>query len=611
MSSGYPGSDFYSHAGIGGGSSINHNPVRVQYRRQLGGILVDPSPSPILPHHPALSKRSLTEFERQQQNLFLLRSVKQRTQLASPISPLSPIDPSAVSPELSSVSSTCSSARLGFPPFHRQQSNPNMPNSYNLSFSAFPNPFRGLESEPDSEKKMRNRLQELEKQLFDDDEDEDAGNGSGSGSGISSVTSSEWSVTMKNLMTPKPLPTSPTTSSSSSTITTLSSPSPSQPCSSTSKQLLVDSATAISEGKTEAAVGILTRLKQVSNPRSGDPDQRLLGYMVAALLSRVNPAESGVGHNPIAELCSGEHMLATQMLYEASPCFELGFMAANLAILEATKDQPKIHIVDFDMGHGTQYITLIHALSERQSIRPTVKITALTDPNSINGCNGTTSGGVSLHAVRDLLTKLAQRLGVSLQFNVSCCRASDLKRESIGCDPDESLAVNFAFRLYKMADESVSTANPRDELLRVVKGLAPKVVTLVEQEMNANTAPFLARFGETWSYYRALFESLDATKARDWSDRFRVEECLGRKASNAVAREGRDRIERCEVFGKWRARMGMAGFQPLPLSGHITESLRARLGSNQTQSRFFVKEEAGGICFGWMGRILTVASTWR
>ncbi|KAJ8626353.1 hypothetical protein MRB53_019660 [Persea americana] len=598
MSSGYPGSDFYSHAGIGGAPAMN-NSVRVQYRPQLGGILVDPSPSPAIPQHPILAKRPLTDFERQQQHqaLFLLRSVKQRTHLTSPISPLSPIDLSSASSEISSTTSSSSpSVRLGASPFQhlqyqQQQPPPNNLNSCNFSFSPVPNRFFVSNPEPGSDKNIRNRLQELERQLLDDDEEDT--------SAVSAVTNSGWSETMQNLITPKPNPTSPTSSSSSTTTTSASS---SPPSSSSSKQLVFDSAAAISEGKAETAAGILTRLKQVSNPRSGDAEQRLAAYMVGALLSRINPAESGGRGQPIAELCSSEHMMATQMLYEASPCFKLGFMAANHAILDATLNQQKIHIVDFDIGQGSQYLTLIHALAERQPIKPTVKITAINDPNSINGSNG-------LQVVGDRLTKLADRVGIVLRFSVLCRRASDLSRESIGCDPDESLAVNFAFRLYKMADESVSTANPRDELLRVVKGLHPAVVTLVEQEMNANTAPFLARFGESWAYCRALFESLDATVTRDGPQKFRIEECLARKAANSVAREGRDRVERCEVFGKWRARMGMAGFQPRPLSAQIAESMRTRV--NRVHSGFFVKEESGGICFGWMGRILTVASSWR
>ena len=70
-----------------------------------------------------------------------------------------------------------------------------------------------------------------------------------------------------------------------------------------------------------------------------------------------------------------------------------------------------------------------------------------------------------------------------------------------------------------MPVESVSsTEYPRDELLRRVTRLAPRVVIVVEQEMNTNTAPFMARVNETCSYYRALFDSIESTVERDDSE---------------------------------------------------------------------------------------------
>ncbi|XP_042477212.1 scarecrow-like protein 8 [Macadamia integrifolia] len=637
MSSGYPGgADFYNSAGIGGGSAAINN-GQALYRSQLGGILLDGSSTTILPRRTDMvAKRHLSELDiqyqlqqRQQQQQqrqqeqqlgagAFFRSVKQRSyRHAPPISPISPFDfsPPDVSGAAALAPPSTLSGRYGVPLLQQLRSHSinsnnnnvhhrsNIPSLPGLSFNNClpPNNNRAvaLDSEPESEKKMRNQLQELEKQLLDDiDEDEeDAGS-------VITNSNSEWSETVNLITTPiqnqkqKPLSPSPTSSSSSS------SSSSASPYSCSSKQSLLDAATAISEGKMEAATATLARLKQVSN-RGGDPEQRLTAYMVCALQSRGNPTEYPP---PVAELGSNEQVIATQMLYEASPCFKLGFMAANLAILEATRDQPNnVHVVDFDIGQGSQYMTLIHALAERQSGRPiVVKITAVVEP----GSNNYNEDG--LRVVGEWLKKLAERVGVNLKFNAVCRKMADLDRDALESDADEALAVNFAFRLYRMPDESVSTENPRDHLLRVVKGLCPRVVTLVEQEMNANTAPFGARVAEACAYYGALFDSLDATMARDGGGRVRVEECLGRKAANTVACEGRERVERCEVFGKWRARMGMAGFESRPLSQQMTDSLRAKLsGMTRNNPGFTIKQEGGGICFGWMGRLLTVASAWR
>ncbi|XP_011084446.1 scarecrow-like protein 8 [Sesamum indicum] len=611
MSSGFSGGgpDFFAAGGratsMNGGYNTNLNPQQqFSLRSLIAGILPDPAAQIRRPQ--LIGKRSLSEFQQNQQGSgFYLRNVKSRVnyQHATPISPFSTVEFSPVPsilPEASSVSNSMIS-RYGLPICqpHRLQpltsSNRNVNNVCLNSGTTLP----GLGSEvlrQDSEKKMMNhRLQELEKELLGEEED---------GEAVSVVTNSEWSETIQDLISPirKPISPSPTSSSSSCSST---SASPPIPC---SKQSLIDAAVAVSEGKLEVAAGILTRLQQVANPR-GSSEQRVTAHMVSALKSRVNPTEQ---HRlPVGDLYTKEHALSIQMLYDVSPCFKLGFMAANLAILEATWDQGfnKVHVVDFDIGRGGQYMHLLHALvakkpADKRAAAVALKITTFTD--SVPGDEH------RLKMVGEGLKALASKIGVCLTFSVKNSTTTDLSRDNLGVDQDEALAVNFAFKLYKLADESVTTENPRDELLRRVKGLSPTVTTVVEQDMNANTAPLTARVRETCEYYGALFESLEATVSRENPDRVRVEEALGRKMGNSVACEGRDRVERCEVLGKWRARMSMAGFQPLPMGQPVAESLRVKLNSGtRGNPGFTVSDQSGGICFGWMGRTLTVASAWR
>ncbi|KAI4347577.1 hypothetical protein L6164_008379 [Bauhinia variegata] len=575
------------------GINGNLHPSRPLYRtqKQLPAIFLDPS-SQIARQTPSLiGKRTLAEFQNQQSHNhplsnLLLRSVKPRTfQHNSPMSPLSPMDFS-MSPELPN-SSGLSTQRFGMPflqqlrpqpqPINPPLLNGNLPMS-NCN-SILPNtslPYTNSSTlghvqnrvcpvqEPEK-KFIDHQLQELEKQLLEDNDEEE-------GDTVSVITNSEWSDTIQNLnlIAPgqKPISSSPTTSTTSSTSSSSSVASPASGC---SRQSIMEAASAISEGKTEAASEILARLSQFSNPK-GNSDQRLTDCMVSALKSRLNPLEHPP---PIAELFSMEHADSIQMLYNTAPCFKVGFMAANLAILEAaledaTENGTKLHVVDFDVGRGNQYVNLLHVLSSCQNGKPaTVKITAVAE-------NGSEE---RLKLVGDNLKQRAGQYGIGLEFNVLTQKLADLTRESLGCDPDEPLLVNFAFKMYRMADESVSTENPRDELLRFVKGLAPRVVTLVEQEMNINTAPFMARVTESCSYYGALFDSIESITPRDNSDRVKAEEGLSRKLGNVIACEGRERVERCEVFGKWRARMSMAGFQLKPMSQIIAESIRARLNS--------------------------------
>lgn len=629
------------------------------------------------------------------QQQYLMRSVKQRNNnfVSSPISPLShTVDICSPNNSLShEFINPSSSARVGVPVYQQlrsyqqpQISLRNQPNQINSTHTSLiqtcnnntftnnvndllnpvgypsfgsnliqtntgrvsgsdiglsnlsPNP---VQIKPDPEDhKILNTLEELEKQLLNDDDDDNHDEGDA----VSAITNSEWSETFKNLMGPGPDPNpsptmgqspnmgsvstsgsnnsttinnnnmispSPTSSTSSCCSTSASQAAPPSPPPMSTKQLISEAASAISDGKIDAAMEALGRLSQAANPR-GSSEQRLAFYMGNALRSRACPNE-----NPpsIMELYGKEQMSAMYNLYDLSPCFKFGLLAANLVMLEAItsalQEGLKIHVVDFHVGHLGQYVNLLRALAERRSqsgnrVATELKITVVETELG--------NGADMAESVKEELVKVADRVGINLRFDVVTRKINELTSESLGCDDGEAVVVNFAFELHRVPDESVSMENLRDELLRRMKSLSPRAVTLVEQDMNANTAPFMTRVNETCAYYGALLDSLESTIPKDNTDRARVEEGLGRKIANAVACEGRERVERAEVFGKWRARMGMAGFELKPLSQSVAESMRAKLNSARGGNPgFTVKEESGGVGFGWMGRTLTVASAWR
>ncbi|PQP91596.1 scarecrow-like protein 1 isoform X1 [Prunus yedoensis var. nudiflora] len=226
------------------------------------------------------------------------------------------------------------------------------------------------------------------------------------------------------------------------------------------------------------------------------------------------------------------------------------------------------------------------------------------DPESVQRPVG------GLKNIGQRLEKLAEALKVPFEFQAVASRTSIVNTSMLDCRPGEALLVNFAFQLHHMPDESVSTVNQRDQLLRMVKSLRPKLVTVVEQDVNTNTTPFFPRFIEAYNYYSAVFDSLDAALPRESQDRMNVErQCLARDIVNIVACEGEERIERYEVAGKWRARMTMAGFTSCPMSTSITDSIRELI--RQYCDRYKVKEEAGALHFGWENKSLIVASAWR
>ncbi|KAJ6920177.1 scarecrow-like protein 1 [Populus alba x Populus x berolinensis] len=206
--------------------------------------------------------------------------------------------------------------------------------------------------------------------------------------------------------------------------------------------------------------------------------------------------------------------------------------------------------------------------------------------------------------------ELAEALKVPFEFHAVASKTSVVSPSMLNCKPGEALVVNFAFQLHHMPDESVSTVNERDQLLRMAKSLNPKLVTVVEQDVNTNTAPFFPRFTEAYNYYSAVFDSLDATLPRESQDRLNVEkQCLARDIVNIVACEGEERIERYEVAGKWRARMMMAGFTSCSISPSVVDLIRKQI--KQYCDRYMLKEEVGALHFGWEDKSLVFASAWK
>ncbi|XAR62423.1 hypothetical protein NMG60_11017169 [Bertholletia excelsa] len=447
--------------------------------------------------------------------------------------------------------------------------------------------------------KMRLKLQELERALLDDnvDEEEDA-----FGPDRSMEINGKWADPICDAL----LHDSPKESSSAdSNLSSISYKDVSLTSSpQTPKELLFYCAAMISEGHIEEASNMINDLRQRVSIQ-GEPSQRIAAYMVEALAARM--AKSGKGLYKALkckEPPSNDRLSAMQILFEVCPCFRFGFMAANEAIIEAVKNEKRVHIIDFDINQGSQYLTLIQTIARLPGKRPHLRLTGVDDPESVQRA----IGGLKLIGQR--LEKLAEDLKVSFKFHAVAAKTAVVFPEMLGCRAGEAIMVNFAFQLHHMPDESVSTVNERDQLLRMVKGLNPKLVTIVEQDMNTNTAPFLQRFGEAYSYYSSVFDSLDATLPRDSQDRLNVEkQCLARDIVNIVACEGEERIERYEVAGKWNARMMMAGFTTSPISSSVKESIRKLI--KQYCDRYQVKEELGALHFGWEDKVLVVASAWR
>lgn len=370
------------------------------------------------------------------------------------------------------------------------------------------------------------------------------------------------------------------------------------------KQLLIACARALAEHKLEDFEKLVEHAR-VSVSISGEPIQRLGAYMIEGLVARKEASGNNIYRALRCKEPEGKDLLSyMHILYEICPYLKFGYMAANGAIAEACKNEDRIHIIDFQIAQGTQWMTLLQALAARPRGPPHVRITGIDDPMSKY------ARGDSLGLVGKRLAAISEKFNIPVEFHPLPVYAPDVTKELLDVRPGEALAVNFPLQLHHTPDESVDVNNPRDERLRMIKSLSPKVVTLVEQESNTNTAPFFPRFLEALDYYSAMFESIDVTMPRDRKERINVEQhCLARDIVNIIACEGKERVERHELFGKWRSRLTMAGFRQFPLSSYVNSVIRGLLRCYS--EHYTLMETDGGMLLGWKERNLVSASAWH
>ncbi|XP_062205573.1 scarecrow-like protein 21 [Phragmites australis] len=369
------------------------------------------------------------------------------------------------------------------------------------------------------------------------------------------------------------------------------------------RQAIIACGKAVAKNDVFATELLISELGQLVSV-SGDPMQRLGAYILEGVVARLSSSGSVLYKSlKCKEPTSSELMSYMHLLYEICPFYKFGYMSANGAIAEAIKGANFVHIIDFQIAQGSQWVTLIQALAARPGGPPCVRITGIDDSNSAYA----RGGGLDIVGMR--LHSIAQSCGLPFEFNAVPAASHEVVLEHLDIRSGEVIAVNFAYQLHHVPDESVSVENHRDRIIRMIKSINPRVVTLVEQESNTNTAPFFPRYMEILDYYTAMFESIDVALPRDDRRRISAEQhCVARDIVNLIACEGAERVERHELFGKWKARFVMASFRPYPLSSVVNSTIKILLQSYNSCYR--LEERDGVLYLGWKNRVLVVSSAW-
>ncbi|KAK1435562.1 hypothetical protein QVD17_01328 [Tagetes erecta] len=383
------------------------------------------------------------------------------------------------------------------------------------------------------------------------------------------------------------------------------------------RQLLFSAAQLISRSDLTAAHRLISFLSTNSSAY-GDSTHRLIHSFTKALSLRLHrhpPPPSTTTTFFINQHINDPLILQSSYLSlnQITPFIRFCQLTANQAILEAIDhhhhhhqqvlDPQNIHILDFNIMHGVQWPPLMQAIADHHP-PPTLRITA-------TGTNLT-----FLRRTGDRLSIFAHSLGLRFRFypilipNTSTETVDHLINilSNVIINPNETLAVNCVLYLHRHLKN-------RDKLcllLRTIKSMNPRVVTLSEQEANHNHPIFLQRFAESVSYYTAVFESLEATLPPNSRERIEVEQVwFGREISDVVAEEGDHRKERHERFRSWEVMMRSSGFRNVPLSPYALSQAKLLLRLHYPSEGYNLQVINDCFFLGWQNQPLFSVSSWH
>lgn len=356
---------------------------------------------------------------------------------------------------------------------------------------------------------------------------------------------------------------------------------------------LYKAAELIESGNPAQAQGILARLNQHLSP-IGKPFHRAAFYIKESLQSLIHPSNPP---NPNPNLASPFSLIfkigSYKSFSEISPIVQFANFTCNQALLEALDGYDRIHLIDFDIGYGGQWASLMQELALRCGGPPSVKITAFVSPS--------THDQLELGLARDNLTHFAADINIPLEFLVLSIDSLNSNSWPFPLqNTNEGIAVNLpvgSFFNYQLSLPSV---------LRFVKNLSPKIVVSVDRGCDRTDLPFPNQVIHVLQSYSNLLESLDAVNV-NLDALQKIERFLLQPGIEKIVMS---RYRSPEKTQHWRTLFLTAGFTPLTFS-NFTES-QAECVVKRTPIRgFHVEKRQSSLVLCWQRRELISASVWR
>ncbi|KAI3824311.1 hypothetical protein L1987_05766 [Smallanthus sonchifolius] len=315
----------------------------------------------------------------------------------------------------------------------------------------------------------------------------------------------------------------------------------------------------------------LIRLRDSLSADAGDPTERVAFYFAEALHNRVTQKL-----RTIFDVTSPEEFILTyKALNDACPYFKFAHFTANQAVIEATENADKIHIVDFGIVQGIQWSALLQALATRASGKPTrIRISGI--PALVLG----DSPAPNLLATGNRLREFAKVLDLNFEFEPILTPIEKLDVSSFRIDENEFLAVNFMLQLCNLLDENSGAV---EKALKLAKSLNLSIVTSGEYEASLNRVGLQVE--------RLLF---------------------GRRIAAVVEHDDVSKRERIEEKEQWRITMENSGFESVYFSNYAVSQAKILLWSyNYSEMYSLIDSHLGFLSICWNDVPLLTVSSWR
>ncbi|KAK6947589.1 Transcription factor GRAS [Dillenia turbinata] len=339
---------------------------------------------------------------------------------------------------------------------------------------------------------------------------------------------------------------------------------------------------------------ILARLNLQLSP-VGKPLHRAAFYIKEALQLLLTNNTVTLPSRILSPLDIVSKLGAYKVFSEVSPVLQFSNFTWNQAILEATDDADRIHIIDFDIGFGAQWASFLQELPMRNGRgAPSLKITAFSSPSH---------HPIELNLMRDNLVQFANDIGVDFQLeivNFDSFDPTSLQMPVFRPSRADAVVVNFP----TWSSSNCPSAIP--VLLQFIKKLSPKIVVSLDNGFDRHDLPFSLHIHHALQAYETLLNSLDAAN---------ISPDVANKMERFIFQP---RIE-CTILGgldapakllPWKTLFSLAGFCPLMFS-NFSESQAECILKRTPVTGFHIEKRQASLVLCWQHRELISASAWR